>query len=318
MTLVLTVAILLGMVGCAAPNSGTPLPLLDDSSVSIGQTHTDIEKMEIRIADLIVNENSTKLNVQWINETGCEVVYGESYFVERKENGEWVSCAVVDELVFTSIGYVLSHGRTRTETYDLTGLFDISQAGEYRFRTGCHIQTGKESQECELWAEFTVSGNTEPTALEYGVQYIRTNGSADGATFPRVCLIRSVDELNDYYENNKDTFDLERKGKLYADTTIGFLDACDKYDEAFFESKYLVFVLLEEGSGSVRHEVTWVGMDDAGQLSVNINSLVPEIGTCDMAQWHIILELDRNAEVARESDVLVYHFYSIFDENSTR
>lgn len=306
LALVLTAAILMGVTGCAASKPGTQLPLLDDSSISIGQTHTDIEKMEIRISNVVWDENSARLDVQWINDTGSEAVYGESYVIERKENGEWVSCAVVDELVFTSVGYVLSHGQTRTETYDLTGLFDISQPGKYRFRTGCHIQTGKESQECRLWAEFTVSGNEQATSLEYGVQYIRTDGYMDGAVFPRVCIIRSYEELNDYYKDNKDTFDLERKDKVYADTTIGFLDACDRYDETYFESKYLVFVLLEEGSGSIQHDVTQVGMTQSGQLSVNINSIVPEVGTCDMAQWHIILELNRNAEVSRETDVLVY------------
>lgn len=306
LALVLTAAVLVGVAGRAASNSGTQLPLLSDSSICIGQTHTDIEKMKIRISNVVCDEDGARLNVQWINETGCEVVYGESYFIEREENGQWVSCAVEDELVFTTIGYVLSHGQTRTKSYDLTGLFDISQPGKYRFRTGCHIQTGKESQECRLWAEFTVSGNEQATSLEYGVQYIRTDGSADGVAFPGVCIIRSVEELNDYYKNNKDTFDLERKDKVYADTTIGFLDACDRYDETYFESKYLVFVLLEEGSGSIQHDVTQVGMTQSGQHSVNINSIVPEVGTCDMAQWHIILELNRTAEASSEADVLVY------------
>ena len=48
-----------------------------------------------------------------------------------------------------------------------------------------------------------------------------------------------------------------------------------------------VVLLLEEGSGSIRHEVTDV---QAGQeaLQVHIDSIIPEIGTCDMV-FKIIL-----------------------------
>ena len=37
---------------------------------------------------------------------------------------------------------------------------------------------------------------------------------------------------------------------------IGFLDACDKYDNAYFERQNLVLIVLQEGSGSIRHEIT--------------------------------------------------------------
>ncbi|MBP3579940.1 MAG: hypothetical protein J6K12_01695, partial [Clostridia bacterium] len=79
---------------------------------------------------------------------------------------------------------------------------------------------------------------------------------------------------------------------------------CDKYDEEYFESQILLIVLLEEGSGSVRHKVERVA-NGADGITVDITTIVPEIGTCDMAEWHILIEPEVGfAEDA--DDVTVY------------
>ncbi len=61
--------------------------------------------------------------------------------------------------------------------------------------------------------------------------------------------------MNSYYNENKEKYSLERREDPASDSTIGFLDACDKYNAEYFEKQILVMVLLEEGSGSVRHNV---------------------------------------------------------------
>ena len=93
---------------------------------------------------------------------------------------------------------------------------------------------------------------------------------------------------------------------MYSDTTIGFLDACDQYDETFFEKNYLIFVLLEEGSGSIRHEVRSVQQTKDKKISISIDRKVPEVGTSDMAEWHIILELSRDVLVEGSIDTHLY------------
>ncbi|MBO5968646.1 MAG: hypothetical protein J6S14_09135 [Clostridia bacterium] len=142
--------------------------------------------------------------------------------------------------------------------------------------------------------------------VDYDVQYIRTNGYHEDVKYPVVKVIRSVDELNNYYNANKDKYDLGRHEKVYSDTTIGFLDACDKYDEAYFEKQSLIIVLLEEGSGSVRHKVESVIMGTDNVCYINIDSIVPEVGTDDMAEWHILIEPEQDITVPSESDVIVY------------
>ena len=74
------------------------------------------------------------------------------------------------------------------------------------------------------------------------------------------------------------------------------MDACDKYDNAYFERQNLVLIVLQEGSGSIRHEITDVRRHriENGALDgwdITIDRKVPEAGTEDMAQWHLFLEV---------------------------
>ena len=143
-------------------------------------------------------------------------------------------------------------------------------------------------------------------AIEFNAQYIRTDGHREDVKYPVVRIIRSVRELNAYYETNKAEYSLGRSDHVSSDMTIGFLDACDKYDDAYFEDHILVMVLLEEGSGSNRHEVRSVHRSAGGQCYVYIDRVVPEAGTCDMAQWHILIEPETGVKIEKESDVTVY------------
>lgn len=142
-------------------------------------------------------------------------------------------------------------------------------------------------------------------ALDYDTQFIRTEGGYELES-PGVQIIHSKQELDDYYTTYHEVFDLERADTAYPDT-IGFLDACDKYDAAFFEENYLIFVILEEGSGSVRHNVHRVERTHDGKIEIAVESVLPGgFGTADMAKWHVILELSRGAQVQTSDDVLIY------------
>ena len=282
--------------------------------VAIGETNTDFDGVSVRILNLAEDEGKTQLNVRWVNETSYEVVYGESYDIEREQNGKWSSCAI-NGLNFTAIGYELRKNATQTKSYTLSNSFDISENGKYRFVTDCSVYDkgrGGESTKCKLWAEFTVTrtgdsgGEVQKSFIDFKPQYIRTDGYREDADYPVVKIIRSVDGLKAYYNASKDKYDLERKDKVYSDTTIGFLDACDKYNEAYFEKQILVMVLLEEVSGSNRHNVDNVKLGSDGKLYISIRSIIPEAGTCDMAAWHILIEPEADIDVASESDVIVY------------
>ena len=156
--------------------------------------------------------------------------------------------------------------------------------------------------------DYLPDGYTYTRDAFFDVQYIRTNGYREEMEYPMVKIIRSRDELNAYYEEYKDDYYLERKEQVFADTTIGFLDACDRYNEEYFKDQILILVLLEEGSGSIRHEVSKVRVKEKkGERTVNIsiNTRVPETVTDDMAQWHLLIELEEGLDVEDESHINV-------------
>ena len=149
----------------------------------------------------------------------------------------------------------------------------------------------------------TVDDPPIPDTVDFKAQYIRTNGYHADAVYPAVTVIRSKIELNRYYQQYKDLYNLERCADPAADSTIGFLDACDRYDDAYFKENCLILILLEEPSGSIRHTVTAVQQATNGKLTVNMSRITPEIGTDDMAQWHIFVETA--AGVADADDITV-------------
>lgn len=317
MAFILSVLLLAGLTACNqnVGRHADGIIKADKATIEIGKTYTSFEGVNVQIVNVIWNGEEIKLDVKWNNETSYNVVYGEYYKIEKEMNGKWESCVTLDNLAFNDIGYELRSKSSQKQTYNLTDMFDIWENGKYRFTTDCSVYEngrGAGSTECEMWVEFTVtrigdtSGDVKKTFIDFQTQYIRTDGYHDGVEYPIVKIIRSVNELNSYYNENKEKYSLERREDPASDSTIGFLDACDKYDAAYFEDQILVMVLLEEGSGSIRHNVDNVKTGSDGKLYVSIRRDVPEVGTDDMAEWHILIEPEKDVNVANDSDVVVY------------
>ena len=316
LAIILACTLLLELIGCNSTKPDPQDPSYVPLTMTPGKTNTSYEGVEIQIDSLNWHEGNLKssLVVVWNNKTQLEVSYGASFDIERLDGEEWVSCVIPDCLGFDAIGYLLPAGKMKNEIYVLTDMFDVTSPGTYRFKTDCYVcNNDGQSTKCELTAEFTlgnVSGSTDckvtGTDVQWVAQYIRTNGYSEGVLYPSIRIVNSLQELNDYYNTWHEVFDLERKDEVYSDTTIGFLDACDQYDEAFFEKNYLIFVLLEEGSGSIRHEIRSVEQTEDKKISISIDRKVPEEGTCDEALWHIILELSRDVLVENSIDTYLY------------
>lgn len=146
-------AMLLTFVGCQSSPNHRAL------TVTPGESYTDFENIEIRIVAPDVQEDIDKatLAVEWKNGSQYDAIYGSGYLIERLEGENWVSCAMRDDLIWTAIAYNLDAGTVRRETYPLTGTFDISSPGQYRFKSECYVyESAEQSTKCELVAEFTV------------------------------------------------------------------------------------------------------------------------------------------------------------------
>lgn len=144
----------------------------------------------------------------------------------------------------------------------------------------------------------------DPQSWLYQTQYIRTDGGNESSQYPSYVIIHSRDELEQYYDNYKEIYDLEHHEQVYSDTTIGFLDAIEQYDDAFFADRDLIILVLEEGSGSIRHEVNGIRpyYDNTWQLTVR--RITPEVCTDDMALWHLLIEVQKNL-IAEDETIVV-------------
>ncbi|MPM89078.1 hypothetical protein SDC9_136186 [bioreactor metagenome] len=105
-----------------------------------------------------------------------------------------------------------------------------------------------------------------------------------------VFLIDDAAALNDFISAGSEhyQFDVE-----YGEDG-SFADAVKKYDDSFFAENRLLIVYVQEPSGSIRHEIKDVAIND-GTLMVTVGRKVPEVGTDDMADWFIVLEFSKVA-----------------------
>ena len=87
-------------------------------------------------------------------------------------------------------------------------------------------------------------------------------------------VIRSMEELNSFYERNREQ-----------DIT----EACNSYNEEYFRKQNLVVVTLSAGSGSIDYRVSEVVCRDS-EYVITIDRIVPEVMTMDMVEWNIFVE----------------------------
>ena len=89
----------------------------------------------------------------------------------------------------------------------------------------------------------------------------------------------------------------------------GFTEGLAALDEAFFAEQSLLILYVEEGSGSDRHRVDQVIVED-GTVTVTLTTLEPEIFTCDMAYWAILIPIDKGSanlpvEIVGKTEALI-------------
>ena len=163
--LLLAGVLLLSFAGCqqATPNLYDPSHLPPD--VTPGQTRTNYEglQLEIQTPDWQAGNTPANLVVNWHNQTPYDVFYGAAFSIERLDGEAWVSCAIPEDPIFDLLAYQLKAGQTASHSYLLTGQFDVSIPGTYRFQTTCHVyDSGESSTLCTLTAEFAVGSNQPP------------------------------------------------------------------------------------------------------------------------------------------------------------
>ena len=108
--------------------------------------------------------------------------------------------------------------------------------------------------------------------------------------------VQSVDDLNDFYEMLKSN----SSNDINDDLAWRFTDG--QYNESYFNDFFLLMITTSEMSGSFQHELVSID-ESANVLNIQINRIIPEVYTDDMAGRLIIIELSENYS-AHEIDVI--------------
>ena len=114
-------------------------------------------------------------------------------------------------------------------------------------------------------------GEVQGEDIPFESRGVRTGSYTMGKVFPTIGMYRTVEDLR----------------------AIDTIDFGEKYNEEFFKTKALIVIEVQEGSGSVRHEVSKV-VKNGDIITVGIKRIVPEFGTADMAEWAIFVEIDNS------------------------
>lgn len=150
---------------------------------------------------------------------------------------------------------------------------ESSRYAETSAYTVSYISTGYSTQE-SLWAG---ADNT---------------GLADAGERRHIPVRRidSIEALQEFLEEYGEWPDYSSYINFGA--VIPLSKTTEAFDYRYFKDHTLLVLYLTENSGSNRHQIDRVGID-GDTLFVRVSVIVPEMGTCDMAGWFILLELDK-------------------------
>lgn len=125
-------------------------------------------------------------------------------------------------------------------------------------------------------------------------QYIRTY-TLGGVqiNYPTVVVITSERERSDYYNQHKEYLYLESREPKNSAETVGFLDACERYDDTFWKENDLMLILCWEASGSYRHVVTGIERTGENCWKVDVTRIRPYGETTDEAVWYFMVEIPK-------------------------
>lgn len=117
----------------------------------------------------------------------------------------------------------------------------------------------------------------ENTDLQYTTEAIKTHLYKESIEEPVVDIINNKNDLNKYMDEYEED-------RLH--------EKLIKYTEEYFTTKSLIIITKPESSGSNTNKIDRVEKMN-NTLNIYVERKVAEIGTADMAMWHLLIELDK-------------------------
>lgn len=142
-----------------------------------------------------------------------------------------------------------------------------------------------------------LGGCSRPAPIDsvYTPRYLSHSAPAAGEG-SSVEKISSSEELSDFYASIEDYWSSEEyswiSASIAGEWERSISSALEFYGEEVFPDKEFLFVFITASSGSFSYEVNSVVKGENG-YTVNVSCYTPEIGTCDMRYWLILLDFDK-------------------------
>lgn len=167
-------------------------------------------------------------------------------------------------------------------------------------------QTAEISDSSGLGRHTAIGEKSEPVEVDFEAVYTRTDGYIEKKTYPYVTVINSRTELEKYTADNEGQYNFYETS-----SSEGFYDIVTPYDAVFFADNSLVMIMLEEGSGSIRHEVKDIVCEN-GETTVTIERIVPSGAvTDDMAEWHVVVEIPKTSPILENPENIKVVFTNV-------
>lgn len=105
-----------------------------DNFISNIAYFTDIEEISAEIVEIDFVSDKPSITVRFSSSYDKEVIFGDSYYVYKSQNGEWVNSDRTRNDVWFAIGYPIVNDGFFEKTYSLA-THDLDEIGEYKFET---------------------------------------------------------------------------------------------------------------------------------------------------------------------------------------
>lgn len=127
------------------------------------ESTSELSGLSLEIKHIETSGPDPYITVEWKNETGQDIVYGEEFYIFFSADGRWENARIEENYIWNTLGHYLSSGQRAEKKYHLNG-FIMTEPGKYRFETECFIEGASET-EYKAIVEFELEKGIEPIGV---------------------------------------------------------------------------------------------------------------------------------------------------------
>ncbi len=124
-----------------------------------GSVFTEYEGVYITIDSTEDLHHNKNFSITLHNKTNKEITYGNAYYIDYEENGEWKLSTKRGDWAFNLVGYTLAP-RSSVEKEYSSALYDVKRGGTYRLRIPFSVKENGENKSYTTYAVFELEDSS--------------------------------------------------------------------------------------------------------------------------------------------------------------